>query len=280
MIVLSVFAVALVSVIAAGLVIKSMPILSENSPYDIIIAKEWRPLRGEFGLYSFIAGTLYVTGFAILIVVPSSLLSAVYLVEYAPRKLGAVVKSAIDILAGIPSVVYGVWGVAVVVPFVKSLAQFFGASSSGYSVMSAGIVLAIMIFPVTVNVLCDIFSGVPRELREASLALGATRWQTVKHVIVKKSKAGIIAANMLGFCRAFGETMAVLMLAGNVALAPMSVFDPAYPLPALIANNYGEMMSVPLYDSALFLAALALFTVVVTFSAVSRAMVSRITRTT
>jgi phosphate transport system permease protein len=150
------------------------------------------------------------------------------------------------------------------------LAPLSGRFSSGYCVLSAGIVLAIMILPVIIHVGLDVLQAVPQGLREASLSLGANRWETVKHVVLRRAAPGLLAANVLGLSRAFGETMAVLMVAGNVTGLPKSVFDPAYPLPALIANNYGEMMSIPLYDSALMLAAFMLFVVVFGFNLLSR----------
>jgi phosphate transport system permease protein len=122
----------------------------------------------------------------------------------------------------------------------------------------------------------EVLGSVPYEIREASLSLGATKWQTIKHVVIRKAMPGIIAAIVLGLSRAFGETMAVLMVAGNVAKAPSSVFDPAYPLPALIANNYGEMLSVPLYDSALLLACLVLLLVVLFFNVIARVVLIRV----
>ena len=135
-----------------------------------------------------------------------------------------------------------------------------------------------MVFPLIIYVSVEVFNSVPYEVREASLALGATKWQTVKHVIMRKAMPGVIAAIVLGLSRAFGETMAVLMVAGNVARLPSSVFDPAYPLPALIANNYGEMVSVPLYDSALLLASLVLLLVVLFFDIVARIVLVRVER--
>jgi phosphate transport system permease protein len=169
--------------------------------------------------------------------------------------------------------------VLLIVPFVKDhVAPFFGTFSTGYTVLTAGVVLAVMIFPVIISVCVEVFNSIPAELREASLSLGATRWQTVKHVVLRRALPGIIAANVLGLSRAFGETMAVLMVAGNVVALPRTVLDPAYPLPALIANNYGEMMSIPLYDSALMLAALILFGVVLVFSVVSRLVLIRVER--
>ena len=257
----------LVLLMLFGLLQKSRAILALKSFSGLIFGSGWHPLKGEFGFLPFLMGTIWVTLVAMVLAVPISLLTAVYLSEYAPKFIREFTKPVIDLLAGIPSVVYGVWGVLMIVPFVgKVLAPLFGVYSSGYSVLSGGIVLAIMVFPTIIHVALEVFSSVSHELRETSLSLGATKWETVKYVVLRKGLQGIIAAVVLGLSRAFGETMAVLMVVGNVAKIPKSVFDPAYPLPALIANNYGEMMSVPLYDSALMLAALVLLLVVLVFN--------------
>lgn len=259
-----------------GLFQKSRPIFALKSFSSLLFSSNWHPLRGEFGLFPFIMGTLGVTFVALIIAIPISLLTAIYLSEYAPKLIREFAKPIIDLLAGIPSVVYGVWGILLIVPFVsRYLAPLFGTYSSGYCVLSGGIVLAIMVFPTIILVALEVFSSIPYELREASLSLGATRWETVRYVVVRKGSQGIIAASVLGFSRAFGETMAVLMVVGNVPAVPKSVFAPAYPLPALIANNYGEMMSVPLYDSALMLAALVLLVVVLFFSILARFILVR-----
>jgi len=215
-------------------------------------------------------GTLWVTFLSLVIALPISLFTAIYLSEYAPKSVRNLAKPVIDLLAGLPSVVFGVWGILVVVPFVGALAPLFGAYSSGYSVLAGGIVLAIMIFPTIIHVALEVFASIPFALRETSLSLGATRWETVRRVVLRKGAPGILAAGILGLSRAFGETMAVLMVVGNVPRVPKSLFDPAYPLPALIANNYGEMMSVPLYDSAMMLAALVLLLVVLAASILGR----------
>lgn len=214
-----------------------------------------------------------------IIAVPVCLLTAIYLSEYAPVRIKEITSPFIDLLAGIPSVIFGIWGILVIVPLIKNgLAPMFGAFSTGYSVFAGGIVLAIMIFPVIIHVTVEVFKTVPHELREASLAVGATQWQTVKHVVLRKAMPGVVAAIVLGLSRAFGETMAVLMVAGNVAKVPGSVFDPSYPLPALIANNYGEMLSVPLYDSALLLASLVLMMIVLFFNGLSRVILMHVER--
>jgi phosphate transport system permease protein len=269
--------VALAVLMAFGLLLKAWPVLKIKPVYDILFSSSWSPMKGNFGLLPFITGTLWVTGIALVIAVPISLLTSVYLSEYAPRALKEYSKPLIDLLAGIPSVIYGLWGVVMIVPLVRDLlAPAFGASSSGFTVLTAGIVLSVMILPVIIHISMEVLQSIPPELREASLALGAGKWETIKYVVLRKAMPGIVAANVLGLSRAFGETMAVLMVAGNVVKIPVSPFDPGYPLPALIANNYGEMLSIPLYDSALLLAALVLLAVVICFSAASRYILHRL----
>jgi phosphate transport system permease protein len=250
---------------------KSGKILAKQPLVDLLFSSSWQPIAGNFGFFPFIMGTIWVTALAMLAAIPISLLSAIYLSDYAHAKVRDIIQPVIDLLAGIPSVVYGLFGILLIVPLIKnSVAPLFGVSTSGYCVLAGGLVLAIMVFPILISISYEVFRTVPLDMREASLGLGATRWETVKHVVLKKAFPGIIAAIILGFSRAFGETMAVLMVVGNVARVPTSVFDPAYPLPALIANNYGEMMSIPLYDSALMFAALLLLFVVMVFNVAAK----------
>jgi phosphate transport system permease protein len=136
----------------------------------------------------------------------------------------------------------------------------------------------IMVFPIVIHIMLEVLRTVPVELREASLSLGANKWETIKKVVLKKALPGILAAVVLGFSRAFGETLAVLMVVGNTVMIPKSIFDSGYPLPALIANNYGEMMSVPMYDSALMFAALLLLTVILLFNIAARVVMVRVER--
>jgi len=263
------------------LLIQARPILAGKPLVSLLLSSVWAPSRGHFGLFPFLMGTLWVTLTSLILAVPVSLLSAVYLSEYAPRRLRELAKPAIDVLAGLPSVIYGVWGVLLVVPFVgRVLAPALGRPSSGYTVLAGGIVLAIMIFPTIISVSLEVFASIPGGMREASLSLGATKWETVKHVVLKKGAQGVMAAVVLGLSRALGETMAVLMVVGNIPRVPHSLFDGGYPLPALIANNYGEMMSVPLYDSALMLAAAVLLLVVLGFNVLARLILGRVERRT
>jgi len=269
----------IVLITALALFYRSIPILKTQSLSDLFLSSSWHPWREEFGFYPFIMGTLWVTALAMVLSIPISLLTSIYLAEYAPSKVRGIIKPMMDLLAGIPSVVYGLWGVLVVVPLIREyVAPLAGVITTGYTVLAGGIVLAIMVFPIIISVSEEVIRAVPRETREASMALGATKWQTVKHVVIRSSLPGIIAAIILGFGRAFGETMAVLMVVGNVPKAPSSLYDPAYPLPALIANNYGEMMSIPLYDSALLLAALILLLTVLLFSVIAEIILVRIKR--
>jgi len=269
----------LVLLILIGLFVRARPILAEKPFFSLFCSSAWSPLKGDFGLLPFIMGTLWVTLVSLVLAVPISLLSAVYLSEYARRSVREFTKPIIDLLAGLPSVIYGVWGVLLIVPLVgQVIAPLFGVTSSGYTILAGGIVLAIMIFPTIISVSLEVFSSIPYPMREASLSLGATKWETVHHVVLKKGLQGIIAATVLGLSRAFGETMAVLMVVGNIPRLPKSVFDGGYPLPALIANNYGEMMSVPLYDAALMLAAAVLLLVVLFFNVLARLILVRVER--
>jgi phosphate transport system permease protein len=269
----------IVLLMLVGLFLKARPILADKPFFSLLFSSAWSPLKGNFGLFPFIMGTLWVTFVALIMAVPVSLLTAIYLSEYAPRFIREFTKPVIDLLAGLPSVLYGVWGVLLIVPFVsRILAPLFGAQSSGYSILAGGLVLAIMIFPTIIAVCLEVFSSIPYEMRETSLSLGATKWETVRYVVLKKGLQGIIAAVVLGLSRAFGETMAVLMVVGNIPRVPKSVFSGGYPLPALIANNYGEMMSIPLYDSALMLAAATLLVVVLSFNILARFILIRVER--
>lgn len=287
---LTLVVILLVPLIIAALYLRAQPILSTKPVGELLFSSGWHPMKGEFGFFSFIMGTLWVTALAMIISVPLSLLSAIYLAEYAQEKTRSLIKPFIDLLAGLPSVIYGVWGMLTVVPFVArylapTIDRWFGVlpvfqnnNQTGYGVLAGGIVLAVMVFPILISISEEVIRTVPQGLREASLALGATRWQTIRRVVLPRAWPGVLAAVVLGFSRAFGETMAVLMVVGNVPQVPHSIFDAAYPLTALIANNYGEMMSIPLYDSALLLGALILLLIVLIFNIASRLFLVQLTK--
>jgi len=196
---------SLVIIIGVELFYKSLPIIKTNSLRELIFSKDWHPLKGHFGMLSFIAGTAWVTIVSIVVAVPLCILTAIYLSEYVHKTVLKIINPIIDILAGIPSVIFGVWGIIIIVPLIRfHIAPFFGASTTGYSILAGGIILGIMIVPVIISVLIEVFKTIPVELREASLSLGATKWQTIKFVVLKKAKPGIIAAIVLGVSRALG----------------------------------------------------------------------------
>jgi phosphate transport system permease protein len=175
--------------------------------------------------------------------------------------------------------VYGLWGTLIIVPWIAdSLGPHFVDYTSGYTLLAGGIVLSVMIIPLLVSLFIEIFSTVSKDLKDASISLGATRWQTSRLVVVRKASPGIIAAVVLSVSKAFGETLAVLMVCGNMVGIPHSLFDSVYPLPALIANNYGEMLSLPMYESALMFAALVMFGIILVFNALSRVVLQNVAK--
>ncbi|HOW25932.1 MAG TPA: phosphate ABC transporter permease subunit PstC [Bacteroidales bacterium] len=266
-------------VIGIGLFLKSRLILQDVSLWELLFSSEWRPLSGKFGFFPFIVSSLWVTVLSLIIAGPICLLTAIHLTQYADNWVLKIMHPVIDILAGIPSVIYGVWGTLVIVPLISNhIAPLFHTDTSGYSILAGGVVLAVMIIPFVLNILIEVFKTIPIELTEASLSVGASKWQTIKLVHIRKAFPGIISAFGLGLSRSFGETIAVLMVVGNVSKIPGGVFEPGYPLPALIANNYGEMLSIPLYDSALMLAAFVLLIVVLLFNLASRILIIRTER--
>jgi phosphate transport system permease protein len=246
----------------------SFNILGEQSLSDLIFSSTWKPFSGEFGLFAVIIDTLIVTAISMLIAVPISLLSAVYIAEYAPKKFKNIIRPFIDVLAGVPSVVFGLCALLVFVPLIRDdIAPFFGSTiSSGFGLFTASLILSIMVFPIIISLCLESFNSVPIALKEASLSVGATKWETVKKVIFRASGPGILSAIFLGFGRAFGETIAVSMVIGNQELIPKSLFGPGQTLASLIASNYTEVSSIPILASALIFVALILFVVVLIFN--------------
>jgi phosphate transport system permease protein len=288
--VITLLPVILIVVVAVALFLRAWPILSTYPLSDLLFGEVWKPSHGQFGFKPFILGTVWVTAVGVLLSVPPSLLVSIYLAEYAHTATRSIAKPVLDLLAAIPPVVYGVWGLLAIVPFVDevlaplsdrwlgSVSLFSVNQPTGFGILAGGIVLAVMIAPLIISVVYEVFSTVPNDLRHASLAVGATQWQTIRNIVLPRVTPGIIAAVVLGASRALGETIAVLIVVGNVANIPTSIFDSAYPLPALIANNYGDMMSIPLYDAALLGAALVLLVVILIFNVISMLVLQRMLR--
>jgi phosphate transport system permease protein len=221
------------------------------SPKTFLLGKEWFPTANpavQLGVLPLILGTLYVSIVAILIALPIGLATAIYIAEVAHPKIRAIYKPVIELLAGIPSVVYGFFGLIVIVPLIQKIFDL----PVGESGLAGAIVLAIMALPTIITVTEDALRNTPRAMKEASLALGATQWQTIYKVVIPYSASGISAAAILGIGRAIGETMAVLMVTGNAAVMPHSLLEPLRTIPATIAAELGEAPANGIHYKALF----------------------------
>ena len=274
-------AVAMVSValITVFVFMNGLPIISEYGITDFLFGDKWRPSNERYGILPLIAGTISVTGLALAIGVPTGIASAVFLADILHKKAAAVFKFAIELLAGIPSVVYGFFGMIVVVPLVKKsflpIIQRFDpeATTTGFSIMAGGLVLAIMILPTVVSLSENAISSVPHDYREASYAIGANKRETAMHVLIPAAKSGILASVILGMGRAIGETMAVLMITGNVALVPKSLLDPVATLTGTIALEMGYADAT--HRQALFAVGIVLFCIIFILNIVARFFASR-----
>lgn len=246
---MSIFAVLLICLF---MFVNGVPAMREIGIFNFLLGTTWKPSNGQYGILPFILGSLYVTAGAIIIGVPIGVLTAIFLSEYCPKKLYKVIKPAVELLAGIPSVVYGFFGLVVVVPLMREL---FGGS--GTSILTASILLGIMILPTIVGVSESAIRAVPRNYYEGSLALGATHERSIFFVTVPAAKSGILAGVILGIGRAIGETMAVIMVAGNKVKMPESLLDGARTLTSNIVMEMGY--AADLHREALIATAVVLF---------------------
>lgn len=276
MLAMTAFVSVLFIVIFLMLLSKSSLLLSKYSIIDLLFSSNWDPDRYNFGFYPIIIGTFYVTFISMVIAVPVSLLSAIYISEYAPSTIRRHFSSFINILAGIPSVVFGICALLVFVPLVSDyLGPWFGVETTGMCVFTASLVLAVMVFPIIISLSAESLRALPIELREASLSMGATKWETIKKMLLKAAGPGIISSVLLGFGRAFGETIAVAMVIGSKNQVP-SIFSAGQTMPSLIVSSFGEMMSIPIEQSALIFVALVLFVVVTIFNILTRVIKGRL----
>ena len=256
--------------------------------FDFITSSTWDPVAEEFGAFPLIFGTLVSSLIALLIAVPLSLGVAIYLTEFAPKAVRQPVAFLIGLLAAIPSVVYGLWGIFVLIPSLRTTAFPFLRKALGFlplfegpiygpSMLAAGIILAIMVMPYVMSVSREVLLAVPNTQREAALALGATRWEAVTTAVVPYARSGLIGAIILGLGRALGETMAVTMVIGNRHEIAASLFAPGYTMAAAIANEFSEAVG-DLHLSALAYVALVLFLVTVLVNAGARLLIWRVAR--
>ena len=252
----------LIGLMIIFLITESIPALNDFNMIDFIFGQIWSPDDNKFGILPMIMGSVYVTLIALVIAVPLSISCAIFLEEIASEKLKNIFKPIIQTLAGIPSVIYGFFGLTVIVPFIG---RSFGGS--GFSIIAASIILAIMILPTIISVSQDAIKSVPDYYRQASLGLGSTKWQCIKNIILPISMPGIATAVILGLGRAIGETLAVLMLVGNVSQIPNSILSPARTLTSNIALEMGYATNV--HYNALFTTALVLFIVILILMLIS-----------
>lgn len=246
--------VAIISVIVITIFIfaKGGPAIFKIGILDFLLGKEWMPSADIYGIYPMIVASIYATIGAILLGVPIGVLTAIFLAEIAPEWLSKLVRPAVELLAGIPSVVYGFFGLVVIVPIIDDV---FGGG--GNSLLAAILILSVMILPTVVNISETSIKAVPREYKEGSLAMGASHIQTIFKVILPAAKSGILTAVVLGIGRAIGETMAVILVAGNTTLVPHSLLDRVRPMTANIAIEMSYAFG--LHQEALFATGVILF---------------------
>ena len=286
----------LVALLMVGIVVAMVIALGADSMlslrqfgFGFLTSQRWDPIKGEFGALPFIYGTVASSLIALLISVPFSLGVAVFLVEQAPRYIARPVGFLVELLAAIPSVVYGLWGIFVLAPFLRqyvepALAKVLGwlpvfrGQITGIGLLTGGIILSIMVTPIISAVVRDVLAAVPGSQREAALALGATKWEMIRVVLVNGAP-GITGAVILGLGRALGETMAVTMVIGNRPVISASLFDPSYTIASAIANEFTEATD-DLYLSALVELGLILLLVTFIVNGIARILVWNVTRKT
>jgi phosphate transport system permease protein len=263
---------AFISVLALALIVvflfrEGIPIFKDLSVSDFIFGKEWYPTYDppSYGIWPLIIGSAIVTLFSSLLAVPLGVLSAVYIAEIAPSSIKDIAKSIIELLAGIPSVVLGFFGMVVVAPFLQETFDL----PTGLNIVNASVILAIMAVPTISSISEDALYAVPQEFKDASYALGATKYETIIKVIIPAALSGISTAVILGMARAIGETMVVLMVAGGAAAVPESIFDSVRPMPASIAAEMGEAPFGGGHYHALFATGIVLFILTLVFNLVA-----------
>lgn len=264
-------------VVLVGLfvIIQGYPVLAKTGFLTFVFGSSWQPTSGVFGILPMVVGTVAVTLISLMIGVPLGLATAVFLAEFAPAGAARWTRYAIELLAGIPSVVYGLFGMAAIVPLVRYISsEWLGRwlapeMKTGYGILAASLVLSIMILPTIVNISEDALRALPREYKEGSFALGVPHWQTIAHVLIPAARSGIIAGVVLGMGRAVGETMAVLMVAGNAPALPRSLFSPVRTLSGNIGLEMGYASGA--HAQALFATGIVLFIVIMLLNALAMA---------
>lgn len=274
LIALSVF--ILVVSILLTLVVRSLPSIKALG-IGFLFSKIWDPVSNIYGTYPFLLGTLLTSFLALIISVPFSFAIAIFLGEYYPRGwFSEFLKNAIELIAAVPSVIYGFWGLFVLVPIVREIEMKLNILPYGIGIFTAALILAVMIIPYAASLGREMIRMVPASLKEGAYSLGATRWEVIRSVILPYSKSGLFAGVLLSLGRALGETMAVTMVIGNTSLIPKSIFDPGNTMASVIANEFTEAAST-VYLSALIELGLVLFLVTVVINMIGKRIIKRFT---
>jgi phosphate transport system permease protein len=252
---LALSSISALAVITVFIIVQGVPIIAEVGVLNFIFGMRWAPTQGEFGIFPMIVGSLTVTLGAALIGVPVGICCSIFLAEFAPAAMRNLFRPAIQLLAGIPSVVYGFWGLVFVVPAIR---DYLGGP--GLSILAGSIILGIMILPTVITITEVAILEVPRQYKDGALALGMTHWQTIKSVMLPTAKSGIVAAVILGIGRAIGETMAVIMVLGNAVALPQSILDPVRTLTTNIGIEMGYAAGE--HRQALFATGIVLFVII------------------
>ena len=248
--------VIVIGIITFFIFIRGLPIIFEIGLTDFLFNTDWRPTQGHFGIGAMLVGSLVVTAFSLLWSVPLGILTAVFMAEVAPPRVGRFLGSLVELLAGIPSVVYGFVGLVLIVPFIRN---YLGGN--GLSVLAGAIILGIMVLPTIISISRDSIRAVPKEYKEGSLALGATHYQSIRRVILPAARSGIITAVVLGMGRAIGETMAVVMVTGNSPIIPDGILSPVRTMTSNIVLEMGYAAGD--HQAALFATGVILFVFIV-----------------
>jgi len=256
------------AVITIFIFVEGLPIINKVGVINFIFGMKWAPSQGEYGIFPMIIGTLSVTLGAALIGVPVALCVSIFLTEFAPKRVRTILRPAIQLLAGIPSVVYGFWGLTFIVPTIRT---YLGGP--GLSILAGSLILAIMILPTIISISEVSLLALPGLYKQGSLALGATHWQTIHRVLIPSAKSGIMAAIILGIGRAIGETMAVIMVLGNAVALPRSILDPARTLTTNIGIEMGYASGE--HQQALFATGIVLFVMIMLLNSVAQFIVRK-----
>ncbi len=248
--------VIVIALITLFIFVRGLPLIYKTGLANFLASSDWRPTKNIFGIWAMVIGSFEVTVFAMLWAVPLGISTSILMAEIAPRKVGRALGSMVELLAGIPSVVYGFIGLIVIVPFIRDI-----MGGTGLSVLAGAIILGIMILPTVINISRDSILAVPKEYKEGSLALGATHYQTIARVILPAARSGIITAVVLGMGRAIGETMAVVMVTGNSPVIPGSILEPVRTMTSNIVLEMGYASGD--HQAALFATGMVLFVFIV-----------------